>query len=55
VAVSDGVQVLRAAADLPSSCLPEHCDADGNGSISVSDGVRTLRAAADLPVEMNCS
>lgn len=54
VSVSDGVQVLRAAADLPSSCLPDFCDLDANGAVTVSDGVQTLRAAAGLPVDTRC-
>ena len=36
--VTDGVQALRAAADLPSSC-EDGCDVDGNGTITVSDGI----------------
>lgn len=54
VSVSDGVQVLRAAADLPSSCLPEFCDLDASGAVTVSDGVQTLRAAAELPANRHC-
>ena len=54
VTVSDGVQVLRAAAELSSSCTLARCDVDGNGAISVSDGVNVLRAAADLPFTPNC-
>jgi hypothetical protein len=54
VTVSDGVQVLRAAADLSSSCTPSRCDADGNGTVSVTDGVIVLRAAAGLPFTTAC-
>ena len=54
VTVTDGVQVLRAAADLSSSCTPARCDVDGSGAISVTDGVNVLRAAADLPFTANC-
>jgi hypothetical protein len=67
VTVTDGVQVLRAAAGLSSSC-PEGgvgaavvgtaggaCDVDGNGAISVTDGVNVLRLAAGLPVELRCA
>ena len=56
VTVTDGVQVLRAAADLSSGCSQRanSCDVDGNGSVTVSDGVNTLRLAADLPVTANC-
>jgi len=53
VTVSDGVQTLRAAAGLSSSCDTD-CDFDGNGAITVSDGVNVLRKAADLPVLENC-
>jgi hypothetical protein len=56
VTVTDGVQVLRAAADLSSDCSQRQnsCDVDGNGSVTVSDGVNVLRLAADLPVTTNC-
>ena len=54
VTVSDGVQVLRAAAGL-GDCELARCDVDGNGSVTVSDGVQVLRAAADI-IELNgCS
>lgn len=46
--VTDGVQVLRAAVGLPSSCTVAACDADGDGAITVTDGVNALRAAASL-------
>jgi hypothetical protein len=56
VTVTDGVQVLRAAADLSSDCTQRKnsCDVDGNGTVTVSDGVNVLRKAADLPVTDNC-
>ena len=47
VSVSDGVQTLRAAAGLSSSCNDD-CDVDGSGKITVSDGVNVLRKAAGL-------
>jgi hypothetical protein len=47
VSVSDGVQTLRAAAGLSSSC-DDDCDVDGSGTITVSDGVNVLRKAAGL-------
>lgn len=53
--VTDGVHVLRAAADLPSSCLIDFCDTDASGAVGVTDGVRVLRAAAALPVELDCA
>jgi hypothetical protein len=52
--VTDAVQVLRVAADLPSACRPEVCDVDASGAILVSDGVLVLRAAAGLAVELRC-
>ena len=55
VTVTDGVQTLRAAAELPSTCTIARCDVNGNGSITVSDGVQVLRAAADLPVQGDCT
>jgi hypothetical protein len=56
VTVTDGVQVLRDAAGLSSTCSERanSCDVDGNGSTSVTDGVNTLRKAADLPITENC-
>lgn len=53
--VTDGIRVLRAAAELPSSCLIDFCDADASGSTTVTDGVRVLRAAAALPVALECA
>lgn len=52
--VTDGVQALRAAAELSSTCTPARCDVDGNGAISVTDGVNVLRGAAGLPFPANC-
>lgn len=54
VTVADGVQALRAAADLSSTCDAD-CDVDGDGSVSVTDGVNILRLAAELPVVGNCA
>lgn len=54
VTVTDGVQALRAAADLSSSCTPARCDTDNSGSFSVSDGVNVLRAAAGLAFIDEC-
>jgi hypothetical protein len=52
VGVTDGVNVLRAAADLSSTCIQSAagntCDIDGDGRVGVTDGVNVLRAAADL-------
>jgi hypothetical protein len=55
VGVSDGVQTLRAAAGLDSSCTTGVCDMDGSGAITVTDGVSVLRKAAGLAVTENCS
>jgi hypothetical protein len=54
VTVTDGVQTLRAAAELPSSCTVGICDMDGNGSVTVTDGVSVLRKAAELPASEEC-
>jgi hypothetical protein len=54
VTVTDGVQTLRAAAGLGSSCTPARCDVDDGGSVSVTDGVNVLRAAAGLAVSLVC-
>lgn len=54
VTVTDGVQVLRAAAGLSSDCTEEICDADVNGTIGVTDGVIILRKAAGLQITQNC-
>ncbi len=54
VTVTDGVQTLRAAADLPSPCTLARCDMDGNGTLSVSDGVHVLRGAAGLTFTADC-
>ncbi len=48
VTVTDGVNVLRAAADLPSTCSMVVCDVDGSSTITTTDGVNVLRAAAGL-------
>ncbi len=53
--VTDGVQVLRAAAGLSSGCFPQICDVDGNGNIGVTDGVNVLRAAAGLSASTTCN
>ena len=63
VTATDGVQMLRAAAGLSSTCelrdgsdvyYMASCDMNGDGYLTVSDGVNGLRAAADLPVEGEC-
>ncbi len=56
VSVSDGVNVLRAAAGLSTTCtmLPL-CDVDGNGTVTVTDGVNVLRTAAGLAADLHCA
>ncbi len=54
VTVTDGVQVLRAAVGLGSSCTLARCDLDDSGAVSVTDGVNVLRDAAGLPVNLAC-
>ncbi len=54
VTVTDGVQVLDAAADLASDCTPAVCDVDGSGAVTVTDGVLVLRRAADLEAAFAC-
>lgn len=55
ITVADGVQTLRAAAELSSTCTPARCDVNGDGAFSVSDGVQVLRAAAELPTVGDCT
>ncbi len=53
--VTDGVLVLRTAAELAGGCsVASRCDVDGNGQITVTDGVAALRLAAELPVTLAC-
>ncbi len=55
ITVTDGVNVLRAAAGLSSACTdPAPCDVDGNGAVTVTDGVNVLRAAAGLAANLQC-
>jgi hypothetical protein len=54
ISLPDGVQALRAAADLQSNCTASRCDVDGDGDITVTDGVNVLRKVAQLPVTDQC-
>ena len=54
VGVTDGVQALRAAASLPSSCTPGRCDVNDDGAVTVTDGVNVLRDAAGLAPVLTC-
>jgi hypothetical protein len=53
--VTDGVQVLRAAAALSSGCSEQICDVDSSGHVDVTDGVAVLRAAASLGATITCN
>jgi hypothetical protein len=53
VTVTDGVQALRLAASLSSSC-EDGCDVDGSGSVTVTDGVNILRKAAGIAINESC-
>jgi hypothetical protein len=50
VTVTDGVSVLRTAANLPSTCSMVVCDVDRSGTITVTDGVNVLRGAAGFSI-----
>ena len=54
VSVTAGVQTLRAAASLPSSCTLARCDVNDDGAVSVTDGVNVLREAAGLAPSLAC-
>ncbi len=54
VTVTDGVQTLRSAAGLSSSCTSARCDLDGSGAVTVTDGVNVLRTAAGLSAPSAC-
>lgn len=54
ITVTDGVQVLRAAAALSSDCTNERCDVNASGAVTVTDGVAVLQAAAALPITLTC-
>ncbi len=55
VSVTDGVLILRSAADLDALCPRERCDMNVDGDISVTDGVLALRVAAELDRGVACS
>src|SRR5690242_6858580 len=54
VTVTDGVLVLRAAAELPAMCPRERCDMNLDDRVSVTDGVLALRVAAEIPTQVAC-
>lgn len=51
---TDGVLVLRQAANLPSPCKLIRCDADGDDRITDADAVLVLRKAVGLPAAERC-
>lgn len=55
VTVTDGVQTLRSAAGLSTTCTVARCDVDDSGQVTVTDGVNVLRSAAGLPAVLECS
>jgi hypothetical protein len=55
VTVTDGVLVLRSAAQLPSVCAQERCDMNVDGRVTVTDGVLALRVAANIQTQVACS
>ncbi len=54
ITLRDGIQVLRAVADLPSLCTLARCDTDGSGALGLGDGIRVLRVVAGLPAGLAC-
>jgi hypothetical protein len=54
VTVTDGVEILRAAAGLSATCSPTICDVNGDGLVTVTDAVNTLRRAAGLTATFSC-
>jgi hypothetical protein len=55
ITLADGVQVLREAVLLPSTCKDLQCDTDGSGSVGVTDAVAVLRRAAGLNAKIGCN
>jgi hypothetical protein len=56
VTVTDGVLVLRAAAELPATVCPkERCDMNLDDRVTVTDGVLALRVAAGIQTSVACS
>lgn len=55
VTVTDGVLVLRAAAQLPAICPQERCDMNLDDRVTVTDGVLALRVAAGITTQVACS
>jgi len=55
VTVTDGVLILRSAAQLQTLCPRERCDMNVDGTVSVTDGVLALRVAAEIETSVACS
>ena len=55
VTVTDGVEVLSAAAGLASPCTLAICDVNASGDVTVTDGVLVLRDAAGLDSGLTCN
>lgn len=55
VSVTDGVLILRSAAQLQTLCPRERCDMNLDGTVSVTDGVLALRVAAEIQTSVACS
>lgn len=51
---ADGVNALRAAANVSSPCSNATCDINGDGVINDVDGVNMLRAAMGLSATLDC-
>lgn len=51
---TDGVNALRAAAQLSTLCTLDACDVNADGMLTDTDGVLILRIAASLPVAAHC-
>ncbi len=54
VGINDGVQTLRSAAFLSSTCSANVCDVTGDGDVNLVDGINVLRAAASLSSQHVC-
>ena len=54
VTEADGINTLRAAANVTSPCTNARCDTNGDGVIDDVDGVNVLRAAAGLDATLEC-
>jgi hypothetical protein len=44
--LGDGVEALRAVAELPTACTPFRCDVNGDGRVTAADGAGILQRVA---------